>query len=316
MNKSSKTKIGKYTLKKLKKIQKKKDNIKKTKKTEITIKQQEYLNKIGEELSKKFTITQLIDASKGKGYEVHGYLQKNYIDYNYLIDEMILDRAVFFGKKKNVPELIKFTDKVNLEKFYRTVILCKTPLILKNMPNMHIKKVILYSDKPFNSAITWIDNFEWELDGYEIKINLGPANLGAIGYIVNEILLCVVLHSPGQNQGLADVIFETKSALSELNDLVKRYVFEHRQKEKKFDEILEEKDIELKLAERMYSDLKKKNLEHYIGSERDFRNFEEDRSGIKKTKKQVKRRKIIFGIASIIGLIVAFYVLTVLMYGV
>jgi len=317
------TKIGNKTMKKLKKIQKKKEIRKKSEKIKTTIKEQEYLNKIGQDLANKFTITELIAASKGKGYDVHGYLQQNYsynddegfeyINYDLLIDKMILDRAVFFSKKANVPEIIKFTDRVNIEEFYRTVIVCNTPLILKNMPNMHIKKILLYSDKPFSSAISWIDNFDWMLDGYDVKINMGPANIGMIGYLVNEILICVLLHAPGQNQGLADVVFDTKGTLTELNDLVKRYVYEYRQKEKNSDELMEEKDMEVRLAEKMYSDLKKKNLTHYIGSERDFKNFEEDLSGRKRTKKHIKRRKIIFGVITTLLVCAAFYGLILVM---
>lgn len=238
--------------------------------------EEERLNKVGIELSKKFSYSKLSSAVDGKGgYEVHGFMQKTYVDYQWLINNFVLDRACFYAKQDYTPEIIKFLKEVDIKNYSRSVVETSNEIFFENYPQFPFSKVIIYSREPLEKAINWITEYPWELDGYETNVHLGPANVALIGWATWNIPVLLVLHAPGKNQAFFEAKTSSKALKEEHIEQLKNFIYRYRTYVNVMEEKLDELEMESMQYQKLYSDLKRQVLTNSpISSEEEFRKFE------------------------------------------
>lgn len=318
---------GKRTIKHFREIRSKqrrgsfKDNLKARfakkveEKSQRTTEEESRLNTVALELSKKFSYSKLASAVDGRGaYEVHGYMQKTYIDYDWLVDNFILDRACFYAKRDYTPEIITFLREVDIKSYYRSVVETPHEIYFENYPQFPFSKVIIYSREPLEKAINWIDEYPWELDGYDTIVNLGPANMGLLGWATWNIPVLLVLHAPGKNRAFFEAKTSSKSLKDEHVEQLKNFIYQYRTYVNVMEEKIGELEMESLQYQKLYSDLKRTVLTNSpISSEEEFRNFEKKRRSSSPLK--ANKKTIMWTLVLIILMVIIFVLIFQVMSG-
>jgi hypothetical protein len=275
-------------------------------KSKRTDEEEKRLNEVGLELAKKFSYSKLSVAVDGRGgYEVHGYMQKTYIDYQWLINNFVLDRACFYAKRDYTPEIIKFLREVDIKSYHRSVVETPHEIFFENYPQFPFSKVIIYSREPLEKAINWIDEYPWELDGYDTNVNLGPANVGLIGWATWNIPVLLVLHAPGKNKAFFEAKISSKSLRDEHVEQLKSFIYQFRTYINVIEEKISELEMESMQYQKLYSDLKRTVLTNSpISSEEEFRKFEKSKGSTSSFK--ANKKTVLWSLLIIVLMIVIF----------
>jgi len=264
---------GMQSMKKMKKTQKKREgHIKKRK--ENKREDDKKLNEVAEELSEIFTYSQLVSGIDGKGsYDVHGYMEKTYFDYDWLIQNMVLDRACWFSKKLNKPEVVKFIRKEDMKDLIPNYIKMSYPVTFENYPNNTFESCYIWDTEEINSSAYWIDDYPWTLNGYDTKVSLGPVGLLLLGWAKPDLPIFIIKYKALKNEILMDNILEAKeinkllirtfeihlrkqnSIIGILSNVILEERSKREMKDKMYDNVL--KDIKSGIAYNPDEDLKK-----------------------------------------------------------
>ena len=264
------------------------------------------LNEVGLELSNVFFLDDLIKASDKKkagieGRHVHGYMEIQYEDYNWLIDNDVLDRACYLAYKSFKKIHYSTIDTYPLPTMYRTLASWPKKIHYDHFPEFEFNRMVLLSLEPINEAITFIDNYEpYQLDGYDTAVRLGPANLLNAGFPIYDLPVSVVKDTPGKDKFFFEAKTSSEELTKERDELLKKEIFEIRQKEKTNDEVKEELEIESSTARKMYSDLKHKMLSRSpFTDEYEFEEFEK-RYVRKQHQSVIDWKKVLIGLGLLV----------------
>jgi len=289
--------------------------------TKLTTKEwREYLIKVGEEISDEFTYSQIDNAireeegrflkrKRGKrNLEVYGFLVRNYPDWRELIDEMVLEIALDFAKKKSKVQIVKVIFQYNLEDFIITGVLFAKEIKLKKLPNQPFRRAVFVSFKFLKDLIDWESNFEFKIDGYKTKVEYGWANMSILRWAKHDFPIILVNHTPGQDVMLLDAIAESKDIQAVLDKVQKKIISYYRSDEEMY---LDEIDQERQRAEKwkrkhsiLKGDVIAENRKHLTNI------IKEDQEGpIESEKSKLDNKKlmlILIVIAIIIGIVGVF----------
>lgn len=286
------------------------DKNKKAKNEAELKKSNERVNKIAHKISKQFTYSKIVSAINGEeGYDVHGYLQINYDDYEELIDNYILDRAAYYSKKDYTPEVINFMYEADLSKMVKTSVKFSREITLDNYPDLPFKEAIFYAKDNLEKSLTWIDETPWELEGYDTNINQGPANVALIGWVLWNKPIILVLHAPGKNEAFFSAKMDAKQISKEKEAIRTKIIHNYRTAEETITEKIDELQRDKKHWQKAYSHFRDKTeTERPNNIREEYRQFEI------KTIRKSRRIKINSGdIVKILGMatlmIVVIYVL-------
>lgn len=318
---------GKKSIKKMKKVQKKRTHELEKKRSllgfqivrkkprkistyrkERSIKEEARLNKVGFELSKKFTYSQLVSAIDGRGgFEVHGFMEKTYLDYDFLIEKMVLDRACFYAKRDYTPEIINFIREIDIVDCERSVIETSKEIHFENYPEFPFNKLIIYSKGPFDDAINWLDDYPWELDGYDTFVTLGPANLGLLGWATWNIPIVLILHAPGKNKAFFDAVISAKDLKNEKTEQLKNFIYQYRTYVNVMEEKIDEIQLESLQYQKLYSDLKRTIMSSSpISTAEEFNSFERNQ---RKKMPKFSKKTILWSIVFMIIVVMLFVII-------
>lgn len=266
------------------------------------------LNEVAKILSGKYTLDKLIKASDPKkagneGREVHGFMEEQFPDYFWLIDNDVLDRACHQALKEFKPIHYCYLENFDLENMYLTLVTWDKKVHFDLFPEFEFNRCVLLSLEPINEAINFVNDYEpYELEGYETSVRLGPVNLLNGGLPLYDLPIFVVKDAVGKDK----FFFQAKTSSEELtkirDELLKKLIFEMRQKEKANEEKIEELEIESSVSRKLYADLKHKMLSRSpFSDEHEFEAFE--KQYVKKQQKgivKIEWRKILIGLGIIV----------------
>ncbi len=307
MKKINKNEPGMKSMKKMRKIQKKREKKMKSKKENKNIEEEKLLNEIAFDLSKKYSYTKLSGAIGGKSnFDVHGYLEKTYLNYEWLIEKMVLDRACFYSKKNITPETINMIKKLDIKNYVVNVLHASEIITHDNYPNHPWKKGILLASSSLAESITWQDNYPWCLESYDTYVSLGPANIALIKWIAWDIPVFLLMHAPGNKKSiLPDVIINAKDMSKKTDDIQKGYIRNLRTVIEGDTSIIEESKVSAYRWKQRYFNYKnrRENNEVY-DEEKEYKDFANPQKiKINLSKRTRKTIFWIFGILIAIGLI-------------
>lgn len=294
-------------------IRKKKQKEEQKKRTKV---EEEKLDYAGFVLSRKWKYHKLmlasdVDKARIEGREVHGFMERMFPDYDWLIDNDVMDRACLFAFQEEqivVHNLIKDYD---FDKMEGNLVLLPKMIHFDIYPELDFNRILIYSEYPLRKDLTWISNYKWETDdGYDTNVVYAPCNLLNIGSPLHDLPVAVVKDAIGKS----NLFFQAKTTAEDLtkqrDELIRNEIFKLRDKDKNNESLIDELKVESAGARKKYSDLKKKMLsrdpsmddEKFARWERGY----ERRQSVSNidTKKLVIRLMIIFAVIFIILLVV------------
>ena len=167
----------------------------------IEEKPKEYINKVAWKLAQIFPYTKLAAAeTRDGGLEVFGYLEIHYPDYQYLLDNYVLDRACYYAKARFEAIILKKISFFDLQKLPRSIIELPKEIELENYPNIPFKRVIIsHPEKTYESSIEWIEDYPYTIEGFDTHINFGPANYNLLGFALWNRPWLLLVHAPGKD---------------------------------------------------------------------------------------------------------------------
>lgn len=309
-----KIKVGMQTVKRFlgKTIQKRKEeDIEETKREELTMAEQKELDFCAFVLSKKFKYDKLMLASRIKtaqieGREVHGYMQRMFPNYDWLINNDVMDRACYLALQDYQPIIHNFVEYYNFPKMYRSLVKLPEKDFFRHFPNFEYDRLIVVSDKPLKSDLTWIHNYPWETDeGYSTTVSFAPCNFLNMGSPLHDLPVLVLKDAIGKS----NLFFQAKTTAEKLteqkDELIRKEIFKMREKEKSSDELVDQLEIECEGARRMYHTLKYKMLSRApYADEEEFEEFEKKEMSKRQPFGGVDYKRIVMGIIIMIVIIV------------
>lgn len=189
----------------------------------------ERLDEVGFILSKKFSYSKLSAAVDGKGgYEVHGFMQNQFFDYEKLFRDNVIDRACWFSKKSYEPEMIKLVDIGILENWYRSIHELESPYTFAHYPNFQFTKYIVYSKKPYKEAVKQLHNYPFSIKGYRTFVTLEPYNVGLLGWASWDLPIFIILHAVGKNEAFYRITTEAKEIDRETKAILNKVIQSQR----------------------------------------------------------------------------------------
>lgn len=294
----------------LEKVRRKREE-EETEQPELTKAEQKKVDFCAFVLSKKFKYDKLMLASRTKtaeieGREVHGYMQRMFPDYGWLIDNDVMDRACYLALQDYQPIIHNFVDNYDFLKMHRSLVKLPNYTSFRHSPNFEFNRLIVVSSKPFKADITWMSNYPWRTDaGYNTTVRFAPCNFLDMGSPLHDLPVFVLKDAIGKS----DLFFRAKTTAEDLtrekDELIRKEVFKLREDEKNSKLLIDELEIESKGARRMYYKLKHKMLKRApFADEREFEEFERSEMSKKLPFGGVNYKRIVMGIIIMIVIIV------------
>lgn len=279
----------------------------------LTMAEQKKLDFCAFVLSKKFKYDKLMLASRIKtaefeGREVHGYMLRMFPNYDWLIDNGVMDRACYFALQDYQPIIHNFVDNCDFTTMCRSLVKLPKRDYFRHFPRFGFDRLVIVSSKPFKTDVTWLNNYPWETDdGYDTTVSFAPCNFLNMGSPLHDLPVFVLKDAIGKS----DLFFKAKTTAEDLtrekDELIRKEVFKLREKEKNSELLVDELKIESKGARRMYYRLKYKMLRRApYADEEEFEAFE---------KKEMSKRQPFGGInykRIVIGIIIAILIIVLI----
>ncbi len=202
-------------------------------------------------LSRKYDYHKLMKAADTKGEaliegrEVHGYMQRMFPNYNWLMENDVFDYATDYALKYDEPAIFNFIKDYDFKNAIINVIHLPKEDTFDLFPNSEFNKVIILTHKKtFENSVYWIENCEWENEeGYITTKTLAPCNFLNMGFTLWNLPVLVLKDAVGMD----NLFFEIKTTADQITEvreqLLKKHIYTKRQEEETIDEKLLEKDI-------------------------------------------------------------------------
>ena len=274
-------------------------------------------------LSRKFKYLKLMSAAKKEsaeieGREVHGYMERMFRkDYDWLIENDILDLACHLALKDYQPEIYSLIEDYDFPHMERSLVILPNNYAFGHYSEFEFNRIVIYSDEPLKKDLTWISNFEWETeDGYNTTVSYAHCNLLNMGSPLHDLPVAVVKDAIGKSKLYFKAKTTSEALTKERDEILKERFFKMRQKEKMKNDKIDELEIESRVARKKYSDLKKKMLSRDTSTDEESFKRWEKRYDKSQALENVDIKNVIKNIAYVIItiaiLIFAIYIFTVL----
>ncbi|KKM62095.1 hypothetical protein LCGC14_1525140 [marine sediment metagenome] len=281
-----------------------------------TVVEERRLNFVGYVLAKKFNYVQLmmaadVETAKIEGREVHGYMYRMFPDYDWLITNWVLDRAVHFAYKDYRPIVHNFVKNFDFDNCYRSLVTLSKKDFFRHSPELEFDRLAVLSSKPLKEDLTWIANYKWLTDdGYETTMLFAPCNFLNMGSPLHDLPVLVVKDAVGKSE----LFFKAKTTAQDLtkqkDEIIRKEIFKLREKEREHEEQIDELEIESEGARKMYHTLKYKMLNRApYASDEEFEKFEKKEMGKINPFGSINYKRILTGI--IVMILVALIIVAV-----
>ncbi len=273
-------------------------------------------------LSRKYKYRKLMSASKKEsaeieGRDVHGYMQRMFSnDYDWLMENDVLDLACHLALKDYQPEIYSLVEDYDFPTMERSLVFITHNYSFGHYPDFEFNRIVIYSDEPLKKDLTWISNYEWETeDGYDTTVNYAPCNLLNMGSPLHDLPVAVVKDAIGKSKLFFKAKTTSEALTKERNEILKDRFFKMRQKEKMKNDVIEELEIESRVARKKYADLKHKMLSRDTSSdEESFRRWEkgyEKKQSLENVDIKNVLKNLAYVVITVFFLILAIYLFTV-----
>lgn len=223
----------------------------------LTLEQRKNLLSSAFALSRKYDYHKLMRAADTKGEaliegrEVHGYMQRMFPNYDWLIENDVFDYATDYALKYYEPAIFNYIKDYDFENAIINVIHLPKEECFDLFPNFEFNKIIILTQKKsFENSVYWIENCEWENDeGYITTKTLAPCNFLNMGFTLWNLPVIVLKDAVGMD----NLFFEIKTTADQIvevrEQLLKKHIYTKRQEEETINEKLDEKDIKYRQLE-------------------------------------------------------------------
>ena len=293
------------------KIKRRREDVEEIEEPELTISEKKELDFCAFVLSKKFKYDKLMLASRIKtaqfeGREVHGYVQRTFPDYDWLINNDVMDLACYFALQDYQPIIHNFVDNYDFPNMERSLVKLPKDTYFKHFSNFEFNRLVVISSKPFKTDVTWLNNYPWETDdGYDTTVNFAPCNFLNMGSPLHDLPVLVLKDAIGKSDLFFQATTTAEDLTREKDELIRKELFKLREKEKNSDLEIDELEIESKGARRMYYKLKHKMLKRApFADEEQFEAFEKKEMSKIRPFGGVNYKRIVTGIIITIVIIV------------
>lgn len=231
---------------KFKERKEKKANEEAEKEVELS-KLMEELYTAGYILSRKYSYTEIMlaaneETAKVQGREIHGYMQRVFPNYSWLVKNDVFDIAADFAKKYNRKEIYNVIKEYDFENAKITIVHLPRRERFDLAPNFDFDKfAVLTQGDVFENVVHWIENFQWTDDlGYTTTKTLAACNFLSLGFTLWELPVMVLKDTVGMDK----LFFEAKTTADSIvkvhEQLLKSHIYTKKQDENTINEKLED----------------------------------------------------------------------------
>lgn len=231
------------------------------------------VNEVALELANRWSYHILNKAvdTPSQAPEVYGYLKNQYRNYNFLIDNYVLEVASYFAqcKLESKIRIIKVVDNIDIENYKWARVELDGIHRFENYPNIPFTNVFMLSEEYFDDAIYWLNDMEWVLDNEDVRINLGRFSGSLIAIASWNIPIILVRDIPFSNKALFKAKVEAQKIAGARNEAQIRLINSYRTVVESYDAQIDQLNRDLNNYKKMHSDLQKKfTLEYRMMLER------------------------------------------------
>jgi len=257
----------------------------------------EDVNEVALDMAEIFPTNDIIAAFDGQSSpHIFGWLQDNYRNFQWLLDNYVLEVASYYAKNKlkHKVDIVKVIDNFDIELYEWTRVELTELNRLENYRNQPFKNIIFMSEKPLDDAVYWLEDSDWWIDGQEVRINLGRFCGILIAWLSWNVPVILVSYLPFQNKAVYKAKTDAEKIQKARVSMELKLVHTYRTMISALEEKIDEKGREAKQWHKMYSDLKK---DYDLAYRKSLAKAEYSNYGVKK-------RPINANLALVLGLVV------------
>lgn len=246
----------------------------------------EEVNFVALEIVEEHPYNEILEGAKDpkRSPTICGWLQDRYRNYQWLIDNYVLEVAAWYAKSKRkgkvkivsvisgIPlELYKWS-KVDLTRIHR----------LENYPKQPFINIMFVGEDYLDEAIYWLENSEWIINNEMVRVNLGRFCGDLIAWLDWNIPVILLTYLPFRNKGLYRATAEAKKIVKMQDDMKLKLVHVYKQKVDSLDVQIDDLKRKAKEWKKMYFDTNK-DISLLLRREQERRRYaEEAREEVKK----------------------------------
>jgi hypothetical protein len=163
--------------------------------------QRKMADRIAQRIARDFSLLQIKSAisDNTEGKQILGWLQQ-FKNYDTLIEKYhVLERALDIAEQISLPPVYIIHESAKLKDMIRSVVVLKEESAFSNEPDFPFDRIVIYADRPLETAVQWIQGINREVKGYpKIKMEVGFCNLNVFSKARYNIPMSVLAHGPGK----------------------------------------------------------------------------------------------------------------------
>lgn len=239
----------------------------------------EEVNFVALQIVDMFHYDEILDGAKDPrdAPTICGWLQDHYRNYQWLIDNYVLEVAAWYAKNKRkskvkivsvisgIPlELYKWS-KVDLPRIHR----------LENYSKQPFNNIIFVGEDYLDEAVYWLENSEWIINNELVRVNLGRFCGDLIAWLDWNIPVILLTYLPFRNKGLYKASAQAAKILKMEEDMKLKVIHVYKQQVDRLEKQIDDLKRESKEWRKMYYDTNK-NISLLLRREQERRRYAEE----------------------------------------
>lgn len=173
----------------------------------------ERLKEVAKELSTVFEHRELREALEKNRYQVIGYINDMYHDFEKLIEHKkdLIDLACYYSRTERKPAIYSVVPRIILDSYEETIVVLDNPTEFDNFPGEKFSEIKFLAPVHLENALHWIENYKHKLDGYPTRVRMGRCNMMMLGKSRHGRFVILVRDAPGTYDLLYNAVIEAKN---------------------------------------------------------------------------------------------------------
>jgi len=216
----------------------------------------EEVNYVALEIVEEFPYDEIFDGAKDPrdAPRICGWLQDHYRNYQWLIDNYVLEVAAWYAqnKRKGKVKIVSVVSGIPLELYKWSKVDLPRIHRLENYPKQPFNNIIFVGEDYLDEAVYWLENSEWIINNELVRVNLGRFCGDLIAWLDWNVPVILITYLPFRNKGLYKASAEAAKIVKMEDDMKLKLVHVYKQQVDRLEKQLDDVRREAKEWKKMY----------------------------------------------------------------
>lgn len=161
-----------------------------------------------------------------------GWLQDHYRNYQWLIDNFVLEVASWYAqnKRKNKVKIVSVISGIPIELYKWSKVDLPRVHRLENYQKQPFINIIFLGEDYLDDAVYWLENSEWIINNELVRVNLGRFCGDLVAWLDWNVPVILLTYLPFRNKGLYKASAKAEKIVKMEDDMKLKLVHYYKQK--------------------------------------------------------------------------------------